>query len=79
MVYRGRVENSKVELAPEVQLPDGLEVQVNVDWPKSSDLSLEEDPLYRMTDFAVETGLPSDLAANIDHYLYGHPKAEDGR
>lgn len=76
MVYRGRVENGKVELAPEVQLPDGLEVQVSVDWPKPSDLSLEEDPLYRMTDFAVETGIP-DLAANIDHYLYGHPKVGD--
>jgi hypothetical protein len=39
--------------------------------------ALEDDPLYRMTDFAVETGLPSDLATNIDHYLYGHPKADD--
>lgn len=31
------------------------------------------DPLFRITDLAMETGIP-DLATNIDHYLYGHPK-----
>ena len=34
----------------------------------------EESPLLRMMDLAVETGIP-DLATNVDHYLYGHPKA----
>jgi hypothetical protein len=29
-----------------------------------------------MTDLAVETGI-LDLATNIDHYLYTHPKASD--
>lgn len=32
-----------------------------------------DDPIYRITDLAVPTGIP-DLARNIDHYLYGHPK-----
>jgi hypothetical protein len=39
------------------------------------------DPLLRMIDFAVDTGI-ADLAENADHYLYGHPKQSeetDGR
>ena len=35
-----------------------------------------DDPLMRMMDFAVDTGIP-DLAENADHYLYGHPKQSD--
>ncbi len=31
-----------------------------------------------MSDLAVDTGLP-DLASNVNHYLYGHPKADDGK
>jgi hypothetical protein len=34
------------------------------------------DPLLRMLDLAVETGIP-DLATNIDFYLYGHPKTTE--
>lgn len=36
----------------------------------------DTDPLLRMIDFAVDTGIP-DLAENADHYLYGHPKQSD--
>jgi hypothetical protein len=36
----------------------------------------DQDPFFQMTDFAVETGI-SDLATNVDHYLYGHAKAGD--
>ncbi len=32
--------------------------------------------LYRMLDLAGPAGIP-DLSMNIDHYLYGHPKADD--
>jgi len=38
----------------------------------------ETDDLFKMADLAVDTGIP-DLATNIDHYLYGHPKATDAR
>jgi hypothetical protein len=31
-----------------------------------------------MMDLAVETGVP-DLATNVDHYLYGHPKAGNAK
>jgi len=35
------------------------------------------DPLFDMGRLAVETGIP-DLARNVDHYLYGHPKETNG-
>lgn len=38
------------------------------------DQRTDADPLARMPDLAVETGI-RDLATNIDHYLYGLPKA----
>ncbi|HZF13452.1 MAG TPA: hypothetical protein VFE33_32060 [Thermoanaerobaculia bacterium] len=75
MVYHGRVKDGTVVLDPGVELPDGAIVRVEVDLPGES--QSRKDPLYRMTDFAVETGIP-DLATNVDHYLYGHPKASDG-
>jgi hypothetical protein len=70
MVYRGRIEHGSIVLDPGAELPEGAEVQVEI-------LDSEAvDPLLRMTDLAVETGV-SDLATNIDHYLYGHPRASD--
>jgi len=36
----------------------------------------EPDALYHLDELAVKTGIP-DLAMNIDHYLYGHPKVSD--
>ena len=39
---------------------------------------LSDDPLMRIIDFAVDTGIP-DLAENADHYLYGFPKEVDDR
>lgn len=37
---------------------------------------LTDDPLWRMADLAVDTGI-KDLATNIDHHLYRHPKTDD--
>ena len=34
------------------------------------------DPVYRIAELAVDAGIP-DLGRNIDHYLYGHPRAGD--
>lgn len=38
----------------------------------------DQDGLSRLADLAVPTGT-ADLAMNIDHYLYGHPKVSDAR
>jgi hypothetical protein len=74
MVYHGRVKDGAIVLDPEVELPDGAMVRVEVELTGESRPG--GDPLFRMTDLAVETGIP-DLATNVDHYLYGHPKASD--
>jgi hypothetical protein len=77
MVYHGRVKNGAIVLNPAVELPDGAAVRVELEPPAGeSQVSSGDDPLSRMTDLAVETGIP-DLATNVDHYLYGHPKTSD--
>lgn len=73
MTYRGRVKNGVVVLEGDVQLPEGTPVTVEPVEPP-----VAEDPLFRMSELAVDTGIP-DLATNVDHYLYGHPKVEDAR
>ena len=76
MVYHGKVKNGTVVLDPGVELPEGAAVRVVVEPAAESQASSGNDPLSRMADLAVETGIP-DLATNVDHYLYGHPKAGD--
>jgi hypothetical protein len=76
MVYRGKVKDNMVVLEPGIRLPEGAAVRIEVEAMEPS--NLEPNPLLRMLDLAVDTGIP-DLATNIDHYLYGHPKAGDGQ
>ena len=78
MRYSGKIQNGVVVLPPDVRLPDGTQVRVEVEAENGSLRGGAMDDVYRMSELAVETGIP-DLATNIDHYLYGHPKASDGR
>jgi len=80
MIYQGKVHDGVVILDGGAKLPDGMVVRVE---PLGADTKngqkpRQEDAVFRMGELAVETGIP-DLAANIDHYLYGHPKVDDGR
>lgn len=77
MTYRGRVQGGVIVLAEEAHLPEGVEVEVAV--PRSTPVPGEpaQDPLFGMADLAVTTGV-TDLATNVDQYLYGHPKLEYG-
>ena len=95
MTYAGEVRGGVVVLAGGVSLPDGTKVSVEpvgaepdvapTDAAKpdpAEEDPTEPDPLLGMLDLAVDTGIP-DLAYNVDHYLYGHPrkappKASDG-
>jgi hypothetical protein len=80
MVYQGTVQNGVVVFPSGVQLPEGSPVRVEViatELPENG-RSAKDDILFRMGDFAIETGI-GDLGANIDHYLYGHPKVADGQ
>ena len=73
MTYRGRVKGGAIVLDSEVELPEGAVVRIELE-PNGEER--RTDPLFRMTELAVDTGV-RDLATNIDHYLYGHPKASD--
>jgi len=71
MVYRGIVSKGTVVLEGNPALPEGAEVRLEV--VEDHALRVEDDPIYRIGELALPTGVP-DLAKNIDHYLYGHPK-----
>jgi hypothetical protein len=80
MVYQGTVQNGVVVLPNGVNLPEGSPVRVELIEKATSGTarSPKDDILFRMQEYAVDTGIP-DLATNIDHYLYGHPKVDDGK
>jgi hypothetical protein len=79
MVYQGTIQNGAVVLYGPIHLPDGTAVRVEpvAQSTPVPEASPEDDPIFRMDELAVETGIP-DLATNADHYLYGHPKVTDG-
>ena len=69
--YRGHVENGVIVLDDDAKLPEGMKVVV-----ATPDVELEKlDPVFTIGDLAIDLGIP-DLARNIDHYLYGHPKVK---
>jgi hypothetical protein len=80
MVYQGTIHNGVVVIENGVQLPEGTTVRVELVNPETArgGMAPEEDALLRMGELAFDTGIP-DLGVNIDHYLYGHPKATDGK
>ena len=73
VIYRGRVTNGKIVLEGGNTLPEGTAVDVEpVETLPPVPLATD---VYKLGELAVPTGIP-DLAVNIDHYLYGHPKAD---
>ncbi len=79
MTYRGTIRNGVVELEGGNGLPDGTLVKVEPVENHDADpgASPAPSPLFGIGRRAVRTGQP-DLATNIDHHLYGHPKVRDG-
>jgi hypothetical protein len=78
MIYQGTVQNGLVVIENGVQLPEGSPVRVEIKTQVELETDSEIDPIFQMGDLAVDLGVP-DLATNIDHYLYGHPKVVDGQ
>ena len=77
MIYKGHVRNGVVVLHGEVQLPDGIEVNVEpVESPQPEESDREIPSLYeRLKPFiGAIKGLPPDLARNHDHYIHGTAK-----
>ena len=77
MTYRGKYRNGTVVLPKGVNIPEGTEVEVTLIRPAANEsIQASESTFYeRYKEFiGVLDGLPSDLAENHDHYLYGTPK-----
>jgi hypothetical protein len=78
MVYRGHVEKGVVVLDDAVTLPEGLAVKIEPSPAEPQEAAIDDSgetfghKLLKHAGKAV--GLPSDLAENHDHYLYGTPK-----
>jgi len=72
MTYRGRVKNGQITLDERIQLPEGAELNIEI----------VQEPVHRSEDLATMLlrhagkgrDLPTDLAANHDHYAHGKPK-----
>jgi hypothetical protein len=70
MTYRGRVQSGVVVFDGPQTPPDGVAVEVAV-VPGDEDRPLRDVLL----EFAgTVEGLPSDMAAQHDHYIHGRPK-----
>ena len=78
MTYRGTVRNGVVELEDHNGLPDGTVVRVELVEEPADDRRHDADlpALFTIGRRAIR-GAPPDLATNLDHYLYGHPKVTD--
>jgi hypothetical protein len=76
MSYNGTVKNGVIVLEPGVKLQEGITVRVET-LPQPPDPDADLDPAFKIGDLAVDCGI-TDLAVNLDHYLYGHPKVTHG-
>jgi len=82
MVYRGHVKNGVVVLDEPAALPEGAEVQITLPRTRIMNKPVtqeSEGPAPTLFErlapvIGAAEGLPSDLAENHDHYLYGVPK-----
>ncbi len=77
MTYRGHVKDGVIVIDPTIPLPEGSEVTIELIDKAIQPAEDPQHPFLKMLDLAVDMGIP-DLATNIDHYLYGHPKVDDG-
>lgn len=70
MSFTGTVKDGVVVLPPGVKLADGVEVQLTIPDSASPPSFAERYAAY----IGAADDLPSDLAANLDHYVHGHRK-----
>ena len=76
MTLHGQVRGGVIVFDPPVALPEGAAVQVQVVESPTEPAAGQPQSLYeRLKPFVgAAKGLPADLAAQHDHYLYGTPK-----
>ena len=79
MTFRGKVTGGVVVFDGGVAPPEGTRVTIVAQSVPARAAECDDpldDPIYRIAELAQPTGVP-DLALNLDHYLYGHPKRGD--
>ena len=76
MTFEGTVQGGVVVLEPGAHLADGTLVRVEPIARAAATMVPKIRDISRISELAGDTGIP-DLATNIDHYLYGHPKVGD--
>ena len=71
MTYKGTVQNGVVVLPPEVNLPEGAEVDVT---PR--EVNAEDDPFLELVEKLAKPRphWPADYVVNHGHYVSGEPK-----
>jgi len=76
MTYRGHIENGVIILDEPADLPEGVQVNIDVriipEGDETTEIPTLAETLAPFIGKAV--GLPEDAAENHDHYLYGTPK-----
>lgn len=73
MSFQGVVINGMIVIDNQAQLPEGARVEIVVQESVKAASPLGEMLLKHA---GKAEGLPEDLAARHDHYLYGTPKSE---
>ena len=89
IVKRVKVEPGGIVEVRAPELPEGVEAEVVIAVPESERADKSYDPEARpIWEIAAEIGarvpkevwarVPDDLSINLDHYLYGSAKEEEG-
>lgn len=75
MTFRGTIQDGKVLVRGDVDLPDGTPVDIRPLKKSRASRSKQgrAQGLLALTRFSVRTGI-RDLAEQHDHYIYGTPK-----
>ena len=69
------VQNDTITLPPGVHVANGTEVEITLQEDKEAVTGQAEELTEALLAIGAEVkGLPSDLAAQHDHYLHGQPK-----
>jgi hypothetical protein len=86
VTYRGQVKDGVVVPESGVELPEGAEVRIELEWPQQREATTKVNDggvpsratmyeRYRNIIGAIKD-LPPDFAANHDHYIHGQPKRQ---
>jgi len=81
MVYHGTYRDGKIELDGDAALPEGVRVRVEAEdatasarHPRDDEETLTSGQRMLKVSGIGGREAPTDLAAQVDHYLYGTPK-----